>query len=89
MSHSPGPWTSAGDEVVDAHGQSILGRHWSTAGEDGYDWDTLEANARIAAAAPELLAMLRAMVDDGSDDGAEVYMEARALLARIEGPQPP
>lgn len=50
-----------------------------------------EANARLIAAAPDLLEALRAMVRDFGDceqedmDGADVIKTARAAIARAEG----
>jgi hypothetical protein len=47
----------------------------------GYEPEN-EANARLIAAAPELVEALRGVLEDAHD---EAYPAARALLARIEG----
>jgi hypothetical protein len=76
--HSPGPWQPDTDAVADVHGNRVCLRPVAARDEE---W---EAHARLIAAAPELLAALRAAAS------AEIVWHARqkswrALIARIEG----
>mgnify|MGYP001589867077 CR=1 FL=1 len=100
--HTPGPWAihwtgrnvtsgkrpsiAAGDtpNVVAANGtdQHYIAQMWQNENGRG----ALEANARLIAAAPEMLALLRHFVKYGHTLNAKsaAMDEARALLARIE-----
>jgi hypothetical protein len=80
MAHTPGPWTADGsnvyaDNVVVAEANCAL---------DGCD-DT----ARLIASAPDLLAALRALVEQYGDPkympDAPGWAEARAAIAKAEG----
>lgn len=92
--HTPGPWYRDGytDDVVgsaiirDATGfQVALTRHWGI--------NETEANARLIAAAPDLLEACRALVAylsplceeflDGSDEHAEAYNACQAAHEAI------
>jgi hypothetical protein len=71
--HGPGPWTFDGDRVHDADGNTVARRPLA------YDWD---ADARLIAAAPDLLAMVHRYRD--SPPGQPLPdAEAAALIARI------
>ncbi len=92
MSHTPGPW------IVNAHrtqGSAFVITtpldNWVPASDDA-------ANARLIAAAPELLAALKALAADykaGADSGDSgqwsaddqpVYQAAMVAIAKAEGP---
>lgn len=88
--HTPGPW------VKDRHGQlrSPQGKQvgvWDA----GIAWvqrdEESEANARLIAAAPDLLEALKQAVDReeyGKEEGDEVpqwLLDARAAIAKAEG----
>ena len=92
--HTPGPWTigrfpQSDDRVY------ISGRTWQNFAEvcshaSGFDQPEAAANARLIAAAPELLAAVRAFVqwDEGNQSGRalnDAIRTARAALARAEG----
>ena len=66
--HTPGPWKIEGDNIYGPNGQRIADV-WS-----GYE-DEIHADARLIAAAPELLAALREMVAGD----AEAIKEAEAI----------
>ena len=68
--HTPGPWATdirlAQAMVADAHGNAIadIARHEYSTEEQSYSDDRIAANARLIAAAPDLLAVLSAIVSD-------------------------
>jgi hypothetical protein len=88
--HTPGPWS-----VDDPH------QIWAeSAGEyvaitRVEDWDTIpreqaEANARLIAAAPELLEALKAMLTNWEEApayGSDAAAKARAAIAKATGEQ--
>lgn len=96
--HTPGPWAFApdvrdygnGDEVVgwnvysDCGVREIIGCEGILPDEDG------RANARLIAAAPELLAELRIVYDRSynpfePDNQSEQYKRVGALIAKATG----
>lgn len=84
--HTPGPWHFEGWDgfkgVVHDEESFIIAEQ----GEDAEAWP---ANARLIAAAPDLLKSLRAMLDamdDGSDE--PTLVEARAAVAKAAGTAP-
>lgn len=82
MAHTPGPWWVDADpgEGVEVH--DGFGRTASVWGEE----DTATANARLIAAAPDLLAALRRLVDycDNHSDYDSIGA-ACAAIAKAEG----
>ena len=96
MKHTPAPWqTSLTDDTVVIH-IGADGVHYEVATIDGdYNepdlWPVMEANARLIAAAPDLLRELADLVDwlttnqrtiEGEFDMAELLAPARAAIAR-------
>jgi hypothetical protein len=88
--HTPGPWT------VNIHDIARDGVWVCGPGESGYEIVTVaegqedgqrEANACLIAAAPEMLAIIRQVVEiaDGKALHRGLEDDARALLSRIEG----
>lgn len=66
MSHTPGPWTmNKYDELVAPDGRRIV--VWGSGIAFGQRSDETEANARLIAAAPELLEMLKDVLRVVSD----------------------
>jgi len=102
VKHTPGPWTVGGPV---AYGRDILGAddiwvgnaHGPHDGKGGFPTDTeLEVNARLIAAAPELLAALEdtmcrvcdLYIGEPERDGEEpCYMcaKARAAVTKARG----
>jgi hypothetical protein len=101
--HTPGPWEIDGNEIfaegdyfvarVNANQytpntdkrKAVTSRNWSMAAQD-------EANARLIAAAPDLLNALRGLIaayggdrDYSAEDNVNSYESAIALIDRIEG----
>ena len=87
MSHTPGPWT------LTAEGESVHDVHGFIAHIKGRTVDELRANARLIAAAPKLLAALKAwltatmfIVSKGNQPALEaLYKQSEAALDAAEG----
>jgi len=103
MAHTPGPWTVGGQSDNPGEAEEIAAADrviaWTA---DSYDYDDDEghitqedrANARLIAAAPELLAALRSAVTilsgwectHKADDGdTETVRLCKAAIAKAEG----
>ena len=89
--HTPGPWTVNDGEIVG--GGFVLGMVYGAISDVGSDHEC-HANARLIAAAPDLLAALKAMMDvqDSTDDcwcddGVRPCeaCQCRAAIAKVEG----
>jgi hypothetical protein len=88
--HTPGPWS-----ISRAHPSAIVGgkiyqftngsgqRQVAMACVMDEDNGSMEANARLIAAAPDLLDAARAALDDLISDGHEHYRVAEVLRAAI------
>lgn len=80
MSRTPGPWyvvSSAGQFWIEAAGSTSIAHVMPIRGG--------EANAELLAAAPDLLATLKALADVGEDMTIEKLAAARAAIAKAEG----
>ena len=79
--HTPGPWAIDGEGtnamVRGADLTIVAVRHRLTG-------PTHEANARLIAAAPELLEALESILSDACDNGA-YWDKARAAIAKARG----
>jgi hypothetical protein len=89
MGHTHGPWEihHYGDNEGDIHGSDgtlvCMMRAGDTAPAE--DW---ESDARLIAAAPELLAACEELLiylSDWDDDESETCVRARAAIAKAEG----
>jgi hypothetical protein len=105
--HTPGPWTINPKAVfenngfkinafpVSGSGQAIAAVWAGSFGKGAFGLDNQEANARLIAAAPDLLAVARMfaqyLADNGGDeeyrnaDGTGWLTIARAAIAKAEG----
>ena len=90
MSHTPGPWTVICDSPI------VRIHEWTQAidaTKSGKDFAEDRANARLIAAAPDLLAALRIIADTPTDatrvpqEIARVRRIARAAIAKAGGKQ--
>jgi len=85
--HTPGPWiTSLADDttIIGASGETVA----KVSGDynDDVMWPTMEANARLIAAAPEMLELLSSLLTCyGSRHKIGYWKDTRELLAKIEG----
>ena len=84
--HTPGPWYTMGAGVYTGSAQNDNIAHIATAHFYGVPGDPM-ANARLIAAAPELLAALQLLVrgDGQPDECARAMRAARAAIARATG----
>ena len=88
--HTPGPWTFNGRTVRGPHPKDPEGRTRIVAEaiwDRGTYVDDAEANARLIAAAPELLEALEALVLDESKEyiPTRLWDAARAAIAKAKG----
>ena len=90
--HTPGPWQlhkSDDTLVIGTDGREVA----EACGDytEEAEWPRMEANARLIAAAPELLAALKraeshfGMLPSGMDEPGSVMAEIRAAIAKAEG----
>jgi hypothetical protein len=80
--HTPGPWKLGDDALIeDAEGMPFAGAFWD---DEDIPQEVSIANARLMAAAPDLLEALKDMI--GRCTGADTYFpEAVAAIAKAEG----
>jgi len=85
--HTPGPWAVKHHEDTDTYSIYVAGRQWNswTVAALGHSKED-EANARLIAAAPELLGALIQMLD--AYEIPAVRKQARAAIAKATGGQP-
>lgn len=95
MSHTPGPWRVGGikgtvytdDAVFLARAES--GEHGDWLRGNPFGNGVCEANARLIAAAPELLAALKEIINGdpagGTYSGSQCVAIAEAAIAKAEG----
>ena len=92
--HTPGPWTAKQDTANGNDRFIISGRngafgHWQGWAADGVTTEEEdEANARLIAAAPDLLNMLRRMADETAGGGVPCLLtleQARAAISKARG----
>lgn len=92
MIHTPGPWTISksrqpnGWEIIGPANQPVAIEPWHGDASHALYKEIYEANARLIAAAPELLKALRDYVERheaaGPCDGLPEYEAARAAIAK-------
>lgn len=99
MTHTKGPWTASEHGAYgDYNGNSIviLGDDLRIAVVLGYDNEETQANARLIAAAPELLEAVQALIDwneaqtklsfyDRMEQFNAAMDKARAAIAKVKG----
>ena len=88
--HTKGPWRTEGFENLVVNSAEGYTMTLAAGGKDA-SLDELKANACLIAAAPELLAALKAIADydEGSSEegtyGSEVLERCRAAISKAEG----
>jgi hypothetical protein len=92
MAHTPGPWIVNGYEIVQQDCDSTFPPLTKICnGHGNLNMETIDANARLLAAAPELLAALKELVhyDEGSSAqgsfGYEALGRCKSAIAKAEG----
>ena len=91
--HTPGPWISVGARIEHADDGVIDIADFDPCcmgmGQDGRGHAEIRANARLCAAAPDLLDALSVLVELVSfqicDDGHPAIINARAAIAKATG----
>jgi len=82
--HTPGPWHTQGCTIY--AGKNRVAQTWDTC--DDLPTPTMEADADLIAAAPELLAALKSLVEDFEriiGRPIEAEHEAKAAIAKATG----
>ena len=95
MTHTPGPWKSSNCEDMRGHTQiSMPGGSGANVYSMGDSAAVQKANARLIAAAPELLGQLKFVLDwiEGQQSIGEIHKgldfpAVRAAIAKAEGRQ--
>lgn len=99
MMHTPGPWTATRGECEGKPESWFdVTAPWPECGPDErqniamiYGRDPVEANARLIAAAPDLLAALKAITDPAygnpgyPEENKQIEAQAEAAIAKAEG----
>ena len=98
MTHTPGPWVNrtVGDPTNKSGGQIYAGKvnvatcHFGS--HDTPEYDDYKANARLIAAAPELLDALKKIVawhdcfpPTSGEEDLPIISQARSAIAQAEG----
>lgn len=91
VGHTPGPWALVGE--VGPMDVSLLRYHWKVGQAESPNrgvalvFGDTEANARLIAAAPEMLRALRDVVGryEGVQDLPHYVRVAQAAIAKVEG----
>jgi hypothetical protein len=85
--HTPGPWASESFEQVAGNGVFYGGLIVGDDGETVVAQCVMAHNARLIAAAPDLLEALKAILSDGlhCDVVPHLHEKARAAIAKAEG----
>lgn len=78
--HTQGPWAATSNDHPE---QGVYGSGYRIAKMTGGEIQRDHANARLIAAAPELLEALKDLVNNGI--GTEAVKHARAAIAKAEG----
>lgn len=84
MKHTKGPWVAVGTNVLLRDGTRICRAQKELAYQVTISKAEAEANARLIAAAPELLEMLEAFIDPISAT-LELRVKALAIIKKAKG----
>ena len=85
--HTPGPWVEKYGTLYGSNGEKVVCSSNGLAFGSVNSWPDAAANARLIAAAPELLEALQAIISDmDSEFGTDYdYNKARAVIAKATG----
>lgn len=79
VTHTPAPWTANDSKVFSSY--NIEDGDFMICRVDGETYEVADANARLIAAAPELLEALEHLLTSS----LEAQLKAKALIARVKG----
>lgn len=83
---TPRPWRTKGRTIMNADGIKIATATIHSGGKNFKPDEIAEANARLIAAAPELLEFAKWVADRGGDNNCmDIFKRARSLIAKAEG----
>ncbi len=89
--HTPGPWFAKREGFSTVYVEARIGGGWvqevAACGPTEAGQEQQEANARLIAAAPELLEALQSVLNSCLDSQglADAYKQARAAIAKATG----
>lgn len=84
MNHTPAPW--ANDATIPLKAVDCERLEYSIVFVNGHREQEAQANARLIAAAPDLLAALEALLSDvGPSSGLPSAIQAREAIAKARG----
>ena len=93
--HTPGPWgwSPTGASLWshggwDSDGLPVLGRCTEALIDDGEEWDIEPADARLIAAAPDLLAACKAALGAFENNNCIDWGDLEKAIAKAEGEKP-
>ena len=89
MSHTPGPWQQNGSHIYGPDANNA-NHHWPVCQMWYHGKPSDDANARLIAAAPDLLEALRDVLKHGGESADEwidvrYYRKAQLAIAKAEG----
>lgn len=92
--HTPGPWTAWNRGIGWEVHHSVDDDGYGISVNDGFRETFSEADARLIAAAPDMLAALERVVEDlhgwaeyGSSASMHLYEDAKAAITKAKGAQ--
>ena len=80
--HTPGPWQIADGESRRVY---LINHGRDAVGETVYTDTRNPADARLIAAAPDLLAALQSLINDQRDANLPILSQARAAITKATG----
>ncbi len=83
--HTPGPWIVSDPRKSQASGKDMYGIDGPEVVDDWEDWGFTEADARLIAAAPELLAALENIVEMNPALSMGMIEPAQDAIAKATG----
>ena len=83
--HTPGPWKIVREGSSEPSPAIILAKYLRVIVDHGEDFGDPSHDARLIAAAPDLLALAVSVAEHFTDTDAPLGIQARTAIARAEG----